>query len=60
MSSALTGRFTTTGPRGKSYVLFHTDIGSLTDSDPWPGLPGASVVKKICLPRQETWVLSLG
>ena len=39
VSSALTGRFTTPGPRGKLYVIFHTDIISLTDSDPWPGLP---------------------
>ena len=46
MSSALTGRFTTTGPRGKSYVIFHTDIGSLTDSDPWPGLPWCFSGKK--------------
>ena len=39
VSSALTGRFTTPGPRGKLFVIFHTDIVSLTDSDPWPGLP---------------------
>ena len=25
--------------RGKLYIIFHTDIVSLTDSDPWPGLP---------------------
>ena len=54
VSSALTGRFTTTGPRGKSYVIFHTDIGSLTDSYPWPGLPWCfSGKKSVCQDRRH-------